>query len=273
MEYRDVKLRIVLDASAAAGAADVLATPQPANPGGPALPGQPAPDAGAGAGRAGPAAPAVGADGTTAGPRGGTGGQGATDAQRVADVLEGRVARKIEGDVEKAVMKRLGEGGVLGRTALGVAASARSGGLSTTVIGSVPFAGLAVTAAEYGPAVGAAVEELVPPGVRPLAAAARKSAEGTARTIATGRSYLDAVGEALDETAAAASVMARAKGHIDVDFLKRFAAAKYDIAQQMQEAESFRRIYQREKLGQAAGGVIEDMAARLKAGLVQAVGR
>lgn len=272
MEYRDVKLRIELDVSDAAARADGLVTPQPGNPGGPSLPGQPAPDAGAGAGRGG-APVASGSPTTPAEPRGRDEDRDATGTRRPRGESL-RDEEESEKRIEARVLARVGEtaraarGGTLSNSVLGLVADAA---------GVIPGGAFAVRAgamtAEHGPGIMAAVEQAAPTALRPVLRDAQRAVSGFGRAVSELRSYLDAGGAAIDYGADLAAGEARLSGRVNAEFLARATFARYSIEAQLMEAEHFRRQYGRERMGGAAGAVIQDIGARLAAGQVFSVGR
>jgi len=248
-----------MDVVGAAETAANLTTPQPANPGGPVLPGAPAPDAGAGAGSRPPVAET---------PR------DRRDAREDDEQRDEERERSIESRVFAKITETYG-------AARAGALSSKAEDFAASAVGAIPVVGGAAAATvkgallaeKYGPAITAALEQAVPAEARPLMAEARRATEGFSRGLAAARSYLDAAGEAIEATSEVAGAQARLTGNVDVEFTSRFAMARYSIARQINEAERFRRIYNMEKAGAAAGGVVSDAIDRLRASLGGAMGR
>ncbi len=266
MEYRDVKLRIELETSGAVSGLDSISAPRPDNPGGPALPGQPAPDAGAGAGRGQEPAVAPGAPEPSP-----TSTERARSAQATT---RARDEEETERRIEARVLARVGD---TARAAASGRLSSHAEGILAGFAAAIPGGGGAVRTAllaeRYGPAVAAGIEQLVPEPLRPVGRAVQQATEGAARVLATGRSYLDAGGAAAEYAAELAGGEQRLARRVDSAFVARAAFARYSVEVQVQEAERFRRIYNMEAAGGAAGAVVQDVVARLAAGLGFSVGR
>lgn len=260
MEQRDVKLRVELEVVGGQGATDQPgvpgASPQPSNPAAPASPGTAPPDAGAGRGTAPPPSLAPGQyPSTTPGTSPEADLDPSDDRSPREEEIERRVANRLRQEMGQAVGTATGGGGRLSDQAVGLAAAG---------LGAIPAVGGAlaagVRAAEfaerYGAAALAAAAQALPEEAREPLRRAAAIGEDLVRKIASGRSALDAIGPAFEQTRDVAAGQVLFNGETDPAFLARYGRNTYAVTRVQLEAEAARRQRGTAATGAAIGDLL-----------------
>lgn len=129
---------------------------------------------------------------------------------------------------------------------------------------TVPGGGAAYRAARmserYGPAVAAAVEEMMPEPLQPVATAAREVVNGVAKTIGRAEAALSAWDETLTDLRGVARLQTRA-GRNDPAQLAEFGKALYQVHRVSEVWTRDRGIYADELLGRAVGRMMSQRGA------------
>jgi len=143
--------------------------------------------------------------------------------------------------------------------------SAYGGGLYGDLIGAIPFAGLAVKAVEYGPAIGRGLEEAIP-GDSPAARAARALIESgieSARTLTNAlhdaKAFLNASGTGAQGAQSFAALQGQLTGGVNLGQVADFGVLSFKVREYFERLDMAREQRDRELLGGAVGDTIRAM--------------
>ncbi len=143
--------------------------------------------------------------------------------------------------------------------------SAYGGGLYGDVVAAIPFAGVAVAAAKYGPAVGTAIQEAIP-GDTPAAQAARALVESgiaAARTLTNAlndaKAFLNATGAGLQGAQSFAVLQSQLTGGVNLGQVADFGVLSFKVREYFERLDMAREQRDKELLGGAMRDTIRAM--------------